>query len=1380
MVSSHHIRVTTFFPGILSAFLVNAVPAQPQGVTFEHLSGTQGLVGKEVHCILQDSRGYMWFGTEQGLNRYDGYAFTVFKHEAGNATSIVAAKVQSLLEDRQGTLWVGTWHGLEKFDRATNTFTHFLPDLSPSSDPWSNVIYDMCEDKNGTMWVSGKGLRRFDRSTGAFTRMPHDDSTTHPLIQNSVDAVFEDRSGNLWVGAGGALEQFDRSTGKYAQYWVDEKIKTTGSPARGGFHWIQRIYEDRRGILWLCTDGGPVAFNRSTGEFKPYHIFPESPDSSAPRSISSIIEDDSGVLVIGSWGGGYMTYDARADSFIAQPLDPEVVPDGSVSALYRDRGGIIWIGTNGNGILKVVKADKRFTGFVRDDAEFPRIVNYIPPVTRSLQNNDIHFIDQDKSGIISIGTATGSDGFDRRAGTFAHWASWDWPYDITGIVHSRFGPVTWTGVGGDGVNKIQEKPYRRKYFGTQQEGLGGSACSLFEDRRGILWMLISDAGLCQFDPHTERFKNLGIGQSQPFVAARMIVEDSVDSSDKGWALWIGTNDGLWKYDARRDAFTRFGHDPKDPRSLSSNTVTMVFRDRAGTLWIGTDHGLNRMDAAAQTFECLTMDNGLPDNDALGILEDGQGRQWVSTTNAISKYDSRTKRFTSYSMKSVVPGIRFGAGCCLRTDKGEMLFGGNGGFVLFHPDSIRDNSHVPPVVITGFRKFDLQAVLDSAVSETKAFTLSYQDNFFSFEFAALDFTDPDMNQYGYMLEGYDTSWTYSGERQYARYVNVGPGHYIFRVKCSNNDGVWNEEGSSVAVIIAPPFWRTWWAYTFYVVLAVGLLYVLRRYELNRQALKFSYELGMVESAKLREVNTVKSRFFANISHEFRTPLTLILGPVRELHAVQPDEKSKEKLSMIERSAQRLLQLINQLLDLSKLEAGGMKLQAAPGNIVPFVRGIAQAFQSSAGRRSLTLSVEESEEAIELYFDRDKMEKILTNVLSNAFKFTPAGGKVTVAVSQDTPGTGVRGMSSGFVCISVSDTGIGIPPEELSHIFDRFYQVDASQTREHEGSGIGLALAKELVELHHGTISVKSEVGKGTTLALRFPAGRAHLSPDEIAAAPQVEEDPVIPDHDAADLPMAESSEAASHSPDESLPLILIIEDNADVRTYIRDYLVPDYRVDEAGDGNDGIRKAKDVIPDLIISDVMMPKIDGYEVCKRVKQDEKRSHIPVILLTARAGQENKLEGLETGADDYLTKPFDAKELVVRIRNLIEIRRKLRERFSKTQVLKPGEIAVTSIDDRFLQKVMAVVEQKMGNEKFSVEELAGNVGMSRSQLHRKLSALTGQSPTNFIRYMRLHRAMDSLQKDAGTVSEIAYAVGFSGVSYFTKCFREQFGTLPSEVKK
>jgi DNA-binding response OmpR family regulator/nitrogen-specific signal transduction histidine kinase len=553
--------------------------------------------------------------------------------------------------------------------------------------------------------------------------------------------------------------------------------------------------------------------------------------------------------------------------------------------------------------------------------------------------------------------------------------------------------------------------------------------------------------------------------------------------------------------------------------------------------------------------------------------------------------------------------------------------------------------------------------------------------------------------------------------------------------------------------------------------MALLYNAFRFQHNRLILRHEVEVKEVESRKLREVNEIKSRFFANISHEFRTPLTLILGPIHKWQERVQEEGLKKDLSMAERNAHRLLRLINQLLDLSKLEVGGMKLHARCMNIVPLIKGITYSFESSAGIRGITLKTSVEREEIQVYCDEDVIEKVLTNLLSNAMKFTPKGGSVEVTVKR------VTGRGE-FVEIGVSDTGIGIPETHLAHIFDRFYQVDDSATREQGGTGIGLALVKELVELHHGTTSATSRPGLGTSFTIALPLGKEHLKPEEIVAGPEVGEEVV-----AKIIPEGREVGQESSRPldqNQGKHLILVVEDNADVREYIKDNLSDNYCVLEASDGLEGIEKARETVPDLVLSDVMMPKKDGYELCRTLKSDERTSHIPVILLTAKAASENKLEGLETGADDYLIKPFEPKELQVRIKNLIELRRKLRERFKTSVPLKPGEVAVTSMDDVFLKRVIVAVEQHMGEEHFHTDDLAREVGLSRVQLHRKLTALTNQPPGDFIRYLRLHRAMELIEKNAGTISEIAYVVGFNDPSYFSKCFHKQFGKAPVEVKK
>jgi signal transduction histidine kinase/DNA-binding response OmpR family regulator len=915
--------------------------------------------------------------------------------------------------------------------------------------------------------------------------------------------------------------------------------------------------------------------------------------------------------------------------------------------------------------------------------------------------------------------------------------------------------------------------------------------------------------------------------------------------DKSGVLWVGTGNGLNQFDREKEQFIRHPFDPGNPKN-SDISISSIHEDWKGRLWVGTmSHGLHFFDRKTGSFSSVAKMDGLPSNQINGILEDNSENLWLHTENGIAKYNPDTKNIKVYDEKD---GLRIGRNifkAFCKNDNGEMYFGGTNGFVRFHPDKLRDNPHIPRVAITDFKigyqtvAIGVDSPLKKSITVTDSITLSYSENDLSFEFAALDYTAPDKNQYAYIMEGFDRDWINSGTRRFANYTNLSPGEYTFRVKGSNNDGIWNEEGASLRIIINPPWWKTWWAYTLYGILLLAAFFSFRRYEINRQRLKHELELEHLyaekehlEAEKVKELDRLKSRFFANISHEFRTPMTLILGPLERLISQTADEKLHDTFLLMQRNGQRLLRLINQLLDLSKLEAGKMAMQAAPYDLEEVLKPLVMAFESLAGLREIELHFVPPPEPVILYLDRDKFEKIMTNLLFNAFKFTPEGESVIVDCEFPKGAGGIADSSiadmgfpegtgrnadlkdqseirdpkskiSNFVKITVRDTGIGIPPNQLPHIFDRFYQAsnfsygETLQATSQQGSGIGLALTRELVELHKGKIAVESEVGEGTTFTVHLPLGKEHLQKEEIVErkarseerdAMSMSSDQLSAISDQEMLNIEGEQAGIDQSPNRPIPKspnpqitqspnILIVEDNPDMHAYIRDHLKNNYRVIEAENGVEGFKKAAKEMPDLIISDVMMPQMDGFELCAKLKTDERTSHIPVILLTARASWESKIEGLETGADAYLTKPFDAKELQIRIKNLIGQRRKLRERFSKEITLQPKDITVTSADEKFLMKIMDVIEAHLSDPDFRVEYLSKEVAISRAHLHRKLQALTDLSPVEFIRLMRMKRAAKLLEHHVGNISEIAYEVGFKNPAYFAECFRKQFGISPSK---
>ena len=1373
----HCLLLCTLFSGVIAQAQLSPRLQQLRNIAFDHISSEQGLPSDAVSAILEDSRGFMWFGTQQGLCRYDGYTMVVYKRNELDSTSISDSFVMygAILEDQsRKTIWIGGRYGLSAYNISTGRFIRFTADSVNPSSLSDNHITSICQDRTGRLWIGTlNGLNEMIMDSSGqvkFIRCLSDPNDTNSLGGNGISAVCEGEEGVIWVGAGSGISRFDTRTKRIARVLFTDKDAPDQSANS-----VQAICEDDNGLLWVGTTGGVIRFDTRTTALKQIRHDPANPHSLSSNSVMSLLVDKSGILWVATPDAGLNAIDTETGQcirFSRNPTNARGLSDNYVVGVYRDRRGSIWVATMSGGINRYEKGKHQYIRIRRE-----------PGNPSGLSSDAVWQMVEDRRGAVWIGTSEGLNVYDRRTGNFSHYfhdsfneRSLSHSYAIS--VYDDIDSAIWVG-GIEGLTRIDPVTgsITRHYYepfpphNTSPNRISG----IYRDPNGTLWLTTNDG------PKIVNLKEKRFDDFLYFGVTTQILGDR-----DGRTLWVATDgDGLLKIDLKTRHLKLFSNNPHDSTSISHNSVIALCEDPVEpgrVLWVVTfGGGLNRFDKSAGTFTRFMETDGLADNQLYSMVFDGRGNLWLGTGKGLSRFDPKTRVFRNYDARDGITTGEANSRSLLRTSTGELFVGTPKGITIFHPDSLRDNPHIPPIVLTDFKITNKSIIpgaphspLVKTITETKEIVLSYLDNMISVEFAALDYVMPDKNQYAYKLEGFDKDWIRSRNVRTATYTNLDPGKYIFHVKGSNNDGLWNEEGTSLTIIITPPWWKTTWANLAYVIIVGTILYSVYRVRMNRLRLAHQLQLEHLEAEKMHEVDHLKSRFFANISHEFRTPLTLILGPIQTWREKTHEEKEAKDLGMAERNARRLLRLINQLLDLSKLEAGAMKLQASRMDIVPLVKGIAYSFESSAGMRGVALNVVVEEEEIEVYCDRDMVEKILSNLLSNALKFTPEGGEVVVSIAFPT--------GDGCVEIGVRDTGIGIPSDQLDKVFDRFYQVDASQTREHEGSGIGLALVKELVEVHHGTIQVDSEVGQGTTFTLRLPLGRSHLKDDEVVEVPVIVE-PTPHEVYVADAYKPVEDEKgetdSEHAKGDKL-IILIVEDNADVRAYIKGYLVPAYQVSEAQDGAEGIEKALEIIPDLIISDVMMPKKDGYEVCRTLKLDEKTSHIPIILLTAKAASENKIEGLEIGADDYLIKPFEPRELLARVRNLIDLRRKLRQRFSIRVPLKPGEIAITSADDAFLQRVKAIVEKRMDDENFSVEEFASEICMSRSQLHRKITALTNLSAGDFIRYLRLHRAMDLLKSGTGSVSEIAYRVGFGDPSHFSKSFHKQFGFAPSEVLK
>ncbi len=1349
--------------------------AQTIDPQFERLTIQDGLSNNRVNAILQDKKGFMWFGTEGGLNRFDGYTVTSYGHLPMYEGSV-------LFEDSRGLLWLTALGGrLFRFDKISERFVEY-PSLGQG-------VHQVFEDNSGDLWTAtwGAGVGRYVPTSDSFQVYTHWPGRPGTLPDNNVGAVCVDNEGQLLVGTGSGVSSFDKQRdefhhleggpGNYVSSIVVDAHETVWAGTNHGLWEIDRshsrstihlnkkrewndilfLYEDSRSELWVASGGGISRFDRVTRKFKNFENYiPPETTLGITWPVKPIFEDRTGTL----WSGVssvLAVFDRVKQDFVLcsfEPRSPKYTEANVTSAMYQDRSGRMWFGTMSRGVEWTDRNRKPFIDI--------RLSGLSPSVISILTDQD---------GILWLGQPEGLCRLDPRSGVQ--------------ILYQR-NPSNSRSLSGNVIASIAEESPKTLWLGTYERGLNrfdkqtglstrfvhdernprslrsNNIGSLLIDRTGVLW--VGAEGLDKLTPGTNTFSHLNVDSAgNPYIMSLL--------EDQSGVLWIGTATGLASFDRKLAKFEHYRNDPTAGTSLSNNAVNALHEDRQGSLWIGTDNGLNKFEKSTSTFSHITEKDGLASDKIIGILEDDHGSLWMLTPKGISRYNPATGSIRNYDQRD---GVRLDAAIYspyFKDRNGEMFFGGFSGLIRFHPDSIKDNPTVPSVVITSFKKFEQPVRFDTSISEKRLIELSYKDNVFSFEFAALNLLSAEKNQYAYKLEGFDKDWIYSGTKRSATYTNLDGGTYVFRVKGSNNDGVWNEQGTSIAVVITPPPWKTTWAYLFYVSIAAMTLYGIRRYQLNKLNVRHQLELTALESKTLREVDEVKSRFFANISHEFRTPLSLILGPVEAMSLAARDEKVRENLAMILRNARRLLSLVNQLLDLSRIEGHKMKLRARETDLIDIVRGVAASFESLAVRKDIQLSVVWDAPVIG-YFDDEVVVKIITNLLSNAFKFTGEGGRVSVEVRSG------KVDSPGCVSIAVVDTGVGIPADQHEKIFDRFYQVDGAATREHEGTGIGLALTRELVQLHKGRIEVASEPGHGSSFTVTLPLGKAHLLEEEIvndksdiAREVTVSVD-TLTDSDGG----APAGDAIGEGRDEP-PSVLVVEDNADMRRYIRSRLEGTYAVLEAENGSAGMETAITSGPDLIVSDVMMPKMDGLELCKRLKQDLRTSHIPIILLTAKAGKGHRIEGLGIGADDYLVKPFDAEELAARIANLIEQRRMLRMRFQKEIVLKPNDIAVTPVDAQFLQRVMGLVEEHMADSEFGTEAMGKELYLSRMQLHRKLKALTGRSPHEFLRAMRLQRAAQLLRKGAGNVSEIAYEVGFNNLSHFAKSFREEFGQSPSE---
>jgi signal transduction histidine kinase/ligand-binding sensor domain-containing protein/DNA-binding response OmpR family regulator len=1347
--------------------------AQQVDPTFRYLTIADGLSQNSVSSILQDVRGFMWFGTKDGLNRYDGHDFLVFRHDASDPASISDSDVTALFEDRDGQLWVGTRNGgLNRFDRDGESF-HL------HGSGFGAAVSAITQDAAGDLWVGtdGAGLLRLrrdqvDRADAKWDRFTHDPADTTSLGHDRVNAVLVDRRGTLWVGTRAGLDRLDPDSRGFTHYTSQPGAAVQLIDAS-----IFALLEDDEGRLWMgSTPGISVLDGSRTGIRHHYHRYRtfrygwgEAIDMLRDRTGSFWISTHTELL----------RFDPESGSFQYLRPDP-LVPTGINStlptALYQDRSEVVWVGTNGYGLNVHDPKGERFRTFRR-------------PAARPYRHSgfSVYTLFEDSSGDLWIDAGV-LYRWNRRTDEFVSFETTsDRPDDfgntrVYALLEQPSGSL-WAGTD-RGLQHHEIATGRSRQYRHDPVDPGAlpeaEAREVFRDRDGTLWVLTENYLAKLVDATRGRFVSYRYNERS--TSGAWTFPALVQTGDGH--LWIGSLQGLVRFDPRRETFRRFRHDPGDSTSLGHDAVRALLRDPLQPdrfLWVGTaGGGLNRLDVEAGTFTRFTTAQGLPNNVVYGVLHDDAGHLWLSTNRGLARFDPVTGSVRSFDAADGLQSNEFNSGAAFRSASGELFFGGIHGFNHFQPDQVRDNPHPPAVVITGMRRLnrreavgDSGSILERSIVETTSLRMPARENVLIFEFAALDYSAPAKNRYAYRMVGFNDTWIDNGNARTATYTNLPPGSYTFQVRGSNNDGVWNETGTSLALRILPPWWRTRWAYGLYLLLIGGLVLGARRYEMNRIRLRHRAEQEAAHAERFRELDQARSRFFANVSHEFRTPLTLTLGPLDDLRAGFHGPLAPamvEQVDLARRNAGRVLELIDQLLEVARLEVGSTPLRARRVELGTFVSRLREAFRPLAERRSIALNLDLPEQPLTVYADPAHLERVLANLLSNAFKFTQSGGTVRLAL----------GVGAAAARISVSDDGPGIAPGDMPHVFDRFYRGNEATGRHQPGTGIGLALARELVALHGGTLEVESEEGSGSAFTVSLLLGRGHLAPEQVVDdAPLEDWTPrlPVPSLPVEEAPAGEAAGSAGEGVPEDVTTVLVVEDNAELRAFIRMHLRSRFRVVEAADGLQGLELARRILPDLVLSDVMMPGLDGYALCRALREDPETDFIPVILLTARAAAEDRLAGLREAADAYLTKPFQVEELTTQIDNLIGLRRRLRERFAgQAGRVRPAPIEMASSDAKLLDQVRSAIESHLADEDFTVEQLARLVAHSRGHLHRRLKEIIDESPSDLLRRMRLERAAQLLEAGAGSVSEIAYGVGFKSVAHFSNRFQEHFGVRPS----
>jgi ligand-binding sensor domain-containing protein/signal transduction histidine kinase/DNA-binding response OmpR family regulator len=1344
--------------------------AQDKNLFFRHLTTNEGLSHNSVYSICEDDNGFIWIGTRSGLNRFDGYSFKIYDNQSG----LRNAYINTVFKDSKGRIWIGTQEGgLSLYNSATDSFKTFIFDSPNPGISEEDNIQAIAEDSKGNIWAGTHkdDLFRVDEKEGKLIRFHLPDRLKAGAQIERINCMLFESDSLLWLGTMGGLFKYNQITNKVSPaFSVDGIINAH----------VLSLFNENDQKIWLGTTAGMMRYDKKN---QIAEIFTTTNSELTNDQVLDIKRIPDGRIMIATDGGGLNLYNpinGNITSSKNDPNNPYTISNNSVYCIFVDINKGLWVGNYSGGINYYSEFDWKFLPIKHQVND-----------NESLSDNHIRTFFQDRDGNIWIGTLGGLNLYNATTGKFKSFtfnkaeSNSLSSNSVLTIYEDRDGFI-WIGTFGGGISIFNKKNNSFRKFSHVDDASGSlnkSSIYAISETSNNKLCIASLGGIYLLDMNTGRMKRFTSSNSK--LSSNTV---KVLCNNRQGNVWLGTNRGLNLFNPETGEFKVYLHSNSDTATLINNRILSLLEDSDGKLWVGTEGGgISIFNPAQENFTSITTSDGLPDNVINGIVQDDQGLFWFSTNKGLVQYDALHKKVKIFTAADGLQGNEFNQKAAFMSREGRLYFGGSNGFNAFLPGSLPSNQNPPKVIFTDLyisnkivNVGEANSPLDEQLFLLKRLTLTNEQSNFEIRFSALGFINKGKYKYAFMMKGIDKSFTDFREVQSANYSNLRPGLYTFMVKAVNNDGIYSIEPTTIEIRILPPWYKTWWAYCFYALVIIAALVLFIRLNTSWVKVKQQLALERIEKGHIDELNQLKLGFFTNISHEFKTPLTLILGHLDNYKNAGSERKS-ETLANIEKNAKRLLFLINQLLEFRKAESGLMKLKAAKSNVVQLFTGIKESFDDLAIKKNIKFDLIVNGDIPEIWIDIEKVEKIFFNLLSNAFKYTHEYGSIVVQITE-VKLSELQGSRNQPNCVEiiVKDTGIGIAPAELPMIFERFYQIPKSESanRKIDSSGIGLAYTKRLVELHHGSISADSEPDKGSAFSVRFPVGKNHLSDSEIKEDANFQLKMDYEDLTASQVESIHYGETSNHKGNDK-PILLVVDDNPQICSVIANKFGKAYHVLTASNGKMGLEEAKMHMPDIIISDIMMPEMDGIQFCQKIKSDFSTSHIPVILLTAKSGDENQIQGLKTGADAYISKPYNPELLQVTIDNLTTNRKLLRTKFAEQPNFVPAEVVSNKMDEQFLVKIIQLIENDLDSDTLDVTKLSREVAMSRSVLYRKLKALTGNSIQDFVRVVKLRKAARLLLESDSPISDVAFQSGFSNSKHFSTAFKRQFGKTPSEYR-